>query len=302
MCYNKDRGGDMSHIAIYSDLHLEFGGPKNLIIPNNVQFVLFIGDLHLGDKAIPWIEEFINNNYHLKKVFYILGNHEYYKQNFNLLLGKIKESSSHIEKLQILEKDVFISEEYNFRILGTTLFTDFNLFGEKNGFYMQECREKMSDFKKIRIGNNYRKITPFDLLDEHYKAKNWLINELEKNYNGKTIIASHFAPSIKSISDIHLNNPKHRDLSVYYASNLEDIILKYKPDAWFHAHIHEKIKYNIGNTIVATNPLGYYNEEPNYNFCSKFVYNIDQKSFSEEEADIALLENATSKKKKKLNF
>ena len=71
------------------------------------------------------------------------------------------------------------------------------------------------------------------------------------------IVMTHFAPSIKSISEKYLKGNVYINAS--YASNLEKFItdnprIKY----WFHGHIHDSIEYEIGQCKVIAEPYGYH--------------------------------------------
>jgi Icc-related predicted phosphoesterase len=93
----------------------------------------------------------------------------------------------------------------------------------------------------------------------HPASLKWLQASLESSLTNKNIVITHHAPTIKSIPD-HFRNDV---VSSAYASNLEPIILKYQPQYWIHGHIHDPIKYHLGDTTVLCNPHGYMNEPYN---------------------------------------
>ncbi len=64
---------------------------------------------------------------------------------------------------------------------------------------------------------------------------------------------THFAPSWQSISPEYGNS----EINGYYASDLEDLILRKRPALWVHGHIHARNDYRIGETRVICNPAGY---------------------------------------------
>ena len=64
---------------------------------------------------------------------------------------------------------------------------------------------------------------------------------------------THFAPSWQSISPAYGSS----ELNGYYASDLEDMILRKRPALWLHGHIHSRSDYRIGDTRVICNPAGY---------------------------------------------
>jgi len=48
-----------------------------------------------------------------------------------------------------------------------------------------------------------------------------------------------------------------------YASNLKELIIRYKPLYWIHGHIHTPARYKIDQTEIICNPHGYINEAYN---------------------------------------
>ena len=83
----------------------------------------------------------------------------------------------------------------------------------------------------------------------------------DENPSKKIIVISHHAPSSKSIPVPY----KHSTLSAAYASNLEELVLKYKNlKLWCHGHMHTNCNYKLHGTKVICNPRGYYNENPEF--------------------------------------
>ena len=76
---------------------------------------------------------------------------------------------------------------------------------------------------------------------------------MKKDFSGKTIVLSHHAPSFKSIAEKFKGSITNGS----FASNLEDIIEKYKIYIWFHGHVHHKVNYFLYNTLIHCNPRGY---------------------------------------------
>lgn len=104
----------------------------------------------------------------------------------------------------------------------------------------------MNDYKLIRRDPSYSKLRSVDTYKIHKISINWLERSLESSSTKQNMVITHHAPSIKSIP------LKFRDdiVSAAYASNLESIILQYRPDYWIHGHIHEPSDYTIGNTNI----------------------------------------------------
>ena len=54
-------------------------------------------------------------------------------------------------------------------------------------------------------------------------------------------------------------------LSAAYASNLDELIIKYPNiKLWCHGHVHHNCDYRINTTRIVANPRGYKNENPDF--------------------------------------
>lgn len=236
-------------IKIISDLHQEFGISD--LDFSNADLVILAGDTNLGTKGIEWAKENIKD----KRVIYLLGNHEYYKGSYPKTLNKIIEASSN-SNVTVLENNMVEVEGIRFH--GATLWTDFSLFGSPIE-YGVICQGQMNDYKQIRKDPTYSKLRTIDTYKLHQFSKLWLQESLEESIGYKNVVITHHAPSIRSVPDLYKNNP----ISSAYASNLEDIIIKYQPLYWIHGHIHTPVRYKIDETEIICNPHGYLDEKYN---------------------------------------
>jgi len=236
-------------IQIISDLHQEFGISD--LYFENADLVIFAGDTNLGTKGIEWVKKYVPN----KPVIYIIGNHEYYKGSYPNTLHKIIKASIG-SNITVLENDRI---EFNgIRFHGATLWTDFSLFGNPVE-YGVISQAKMNDYKLIRKDPSYSKLRSIDTFKIHQFSKAWLQESLEESGDYKNVVITHHAPSIESIPDVY----KHDPVTAAYASNLEELIKKYKPLYWIHGHIHTPARYKIDQTEIICNPHGYLNEKYN---------------------------------------
>lgn len=156
----------------------------------------------------------------------------------------------------MLENNFFEFEGIRFH--GATLWTDFSLFGNPVEYGII-CQSKMNDYKLIRRDPSYSKLRTIDTYKIHQISKNWLQKSLEESKAYKNIVITHHAPSIRSVPKEYKNDP----VASAYASDLEDVIIKYKPAYWIHGHIHTPVRYNIDRTEIICNPHGYINEKYN---------------------------------------
>lgn len=236
-------------IQIISDLHQEFGLSE--LTFRNADLIILAGDINLGTKGIAWIKENIPD----KPIIYVLGNHEYYKGTYPNTLRKIVELSKG-SNVHVLENNFVEFEGIKFH--GATLWTDFSLFGNPVEYGII-CQSKMNDYKLIRRDPSYSKLRTIDTYKIHQISKNWLQKSLEESKAYKNIVITHHAPSIRSVPQEYKNDP----VASAYASDVEDVIIKYKPAYWIHGHVHTPVRYSIDRTEIICNPHGYINEKYN---------------------------------------
>jgi Icc-related predicted phosphoesterase len=59
-----------------------------------------------------------------------------------------------------------------------------------------------------------------------------------------------------------------------FASTLEDVIERYRPELWIHGHTHVPCDYEIFGTRVICNPRGYPGESPARGFLPQLVVEL----------------------------
>jgi predicted phosphodiesterase len=229
-------------LNILSDIHNEFS-----VLPHpetDADVVILAGDIDIKIRAIPWALQFN------KPVIYVLGNHEFYKNQLESVKAKTREQTIDTN-IHFLDDDEVVID--GVRFLGGTLWTDFNLFGRANSeFAMLDAQFGMTDFHVIKIGPAYRKFRPRDTVTLHEKTVAFLTEKLNKPFDGKTVIVTHHAPSLRSVHHRYLNDK----LTPGYASNLE-YLMSEKVSLWVHGHVHHCNDYEINGTRVVSNPRGY---------------------------------------------
>jgi predicted phosphodiesterase len=238
---------DQYNILLLSDLHLEFEG----FIPaqGNADFVVLAGDIHVKQKAIPWIKEHFN-----VPVLYIIGNHEYYKGSLNNSLQKLK-AAAEGSNIRVLNNEV--AEFGNIRFLGCTLWTDYRLTGNQV-LAQWDAEQVMTDFKQIREAD-YRRLRASTIAQEHALSRRFLEDELEREFQGATVVITHHAPTELSIVEPYRSQKGH--LNAAYASQLDRLMSADRVSHWFHGHTHASSDYDMYGTRVVCNPRGYSNAD-----------------------------------------
>jgi predicted phosphodiesterase len=246
-------------IQILSDLHIEF---ENFDFPQTeADVIVLAGDIHLGVKGVLWAKNVIQK----QPVIYVLGNHEYYRNAYPKLLGKIKKETEGTN-INILENQKTKIDGVIF--LGCSLWTDFKLFGNPKIAGIK-ATQRMTDYTLIRISPQYRKLRSIDTSGIHLSSLKWLKRELKACQSEDIVIVTHHAPSKLSLP----LNFAEDILSAAYASDLDSEVKNSGARIWIHGHIHKQSDYKIGNTRVICNPRGY-PDEPNQCFNPSLVIEI----------------------------
>jgi Icc-related predicted phosphoesterase len=120
----------------------------------------------------------------------------------------------------------------------------------------------MNDYRLIRHSKTFRRLSPKDTRMYHFRSVRKLTEFFKAGEPDRSIVATHHAPSIRSIVDRYKSDP----VSAAFASNMDDFILEHQPRLWIHGHTYESFDYEIGKTRVVCNPRGYASTEENKGF------------------------------------
>jgi predicted phosphodiesterase len=243
-------------INILSDLHL---GVSALDRPvNDADLVVLAGDIAPPRQAAAWALRFA------KPVVYVLGNHEFYGGCIDSTADELKAlcAGTHVH---VLDNDEIVIA--GVRFLGTTLWTDFMLFGagEAREMAMAEAQRLMRDFSRIRAGDDPATLfTPAQSVTLFQRHADWLGRALARPHAGPTVVVTHHAPSPKSIHARFAGSP----LNACFVSDAEHLAGAERVSWWIHGHTHDSFDYDLHGTRVVCNPRGYakagVNENPRF--------------------------------------
>ncbi|GAB4257894.1 MAG: metallophosphoesterase family protein [Methylomicrobium sp.] len=223
-------------INYFSDVHLEFGA---LSAPeNDADIVVAAGDIGINRQGIDWLKT-LN-----KPVIYVAGNHEFYNGEYSEVLNMLRMECAG-SRVHFLENNTFVFRDVRF--LGCTLWTDIFIDGIETAEALQKT---LNDFRKISYGKQGFDIDSFGKL--HERSKQWLQSELEKPFDGKTVIVTHHAPTQWSWNDSPYVLKKFA-----YCNDLKSLLHEFEVAAWFHGHIHSLSDYRIAGARILCNPRGY---------------------------------------------
>jgi predicted phosphodiesterase len=244
---------------VLSDLHLEFADFSPTL--NSADVIVLASDIGLGSDGMAWARKSFPN----QEIIYVAGNHEFYGSQRCHAIEKMRSASIEYG-IHFLDDDVLELQDpetkTSIRFLGATLWTDFLLFGEDLKFKCLLYGELyLNDFRRIRDGG--RNFSPKKSIQLHEKSLAWLQQELERPFNGKTVVVTHHLPSIYSVAERY----KRDLLSACFSSDLEHLFGGMS--LWIHGHTHDSCDYEVNGTRVVCNPRGYVRsnnaENPEFN-------------------------------------
>lgn len=252
-------------LNILSDLHLSRG---TLTLPENgADVAILAGDIARPREGAAWASGFP------KPVLYVPGNHEFYGGSIVGSVDALRQQCAGTN-VHVLDNDEVIIK--GVRFLGTTLWTDFMLFGEgeQQAAAIREAQRFMYDFSRIHIGDTPETLfTPADSAALFNIHAGWLERKLSEPFAGSTVVVTHHAPSRKSIHPRFANSL----LNACFVSDAERLIDGRRARLWIHGHTHDSFDYFVNGTRVVCNPRGYAKNGADENplFDANFLVELD---------------------------
>lgn len=228
-------------LHILSDLHM---GKQDMPPPEVAADVTILaGDVRRpAAEAMAWATGFG------RPVLYVAGNHEFYGGSIPSVRRELAENA-HEHGIHLLDQDTKIIG--GVRFVGTTLWTDFELFGtEKKASAMAMAAKLMRDFSAIRNADD-SVFTPADSCALFAAQYTWLASVLDEPFGGPTVVITHHAPTARSV------HPRFADSPVTPAFVSDCTALMGRAALWIHGHTHDSFDYMAGGTRVLCNPRGY---------------------------------------------
>ncbi|MEO8986640.1 MAG: metallophosphoesterase [Rhodanobacter sp.] len=183
-----------------------------------------------------------------RPVLYVPGNHEFYGGSIpQVRLALDRSAREH--GIQLLDQSTRVIG--GVRFVGTTLWTDFALFGvARKDLAMAASAKVMRDFKVIHNADG-TVFTPADAGALFAAQYAWLASVLEAPFDGPTVVITHHAPTPRSV------HPRFADSLVSAAFASDGTALMGQAVLWIHGHTHDSFDYLVGGTRVVCNPRGY---------------------------------------------
>ena len=227
-------------LHILSDLHTEFA---DFVPPDtDAETIILAGDIGVGVEGTRWAAR----HFPVRPVIYVPGNHEFYGHDIDMTAEL---ESAAPENITVLSDDVLVLD--GVRFLGSTLWTDFKLYGETEaGSARERASRSMNDFVGIRQGGH---ISAGGFGRASRGKPDMACEPTRAGVRWSTVVITHHLPALKFIATGYAND----SLNPAFASRLEDAIERYQPTLWIHGHTHEPCDYELFRTRVVCNPRGY---------------------------------------------
>jgi Icc-related predicted phosphoesterase len=245
---------EIRRLRIFSDLHLEF--VDWIPPPVAADAIVLAGDISVGLQGVQWARR----QFPETPVVYVPGNHEFYGARLPDALEELRTEAQRLG-VHFLDGDECILG--GTRFLGTTLWTDYELYGSAPADLeraMADAAIEMNDFRMIQWTGG-EPLAPALVRDMHLTGVAWLAERLAEPFAGPTVVVTHHLPHRQCI------HPKYEGtrFNPCFASDLDHLV-RAPVALWVHGHTHESIDFLVNGTRVVCNPRGYLPHEPNPSF------------------------------------
>ena len=242
-------------IQYCSDLHLEFPENQKYLMDNPIEvkgdILILAGDITLFNiiDDFRFFFDFVSKNF--KYTYWIPGNHEYYYYDIakkpNLFKEQIRKNVYLVNNIAVIHEDI--------KLIFSTLWSNIT---PANSF---NILRSLSDFRVI--SNKGKSFTVDKYNSLHKRGLKFLEKEIKLNTHKKTVVITHHAPTFMNYPEQYKGSP----INDAFATELFDFIENCNANYWIYGHTHGNVpNFNIGNTILTTNQLGYIRNWENENF------------------------------------
>lgn len=254
---------------IMSDLHLEL--TRGWDLPSAAErpdfdVLIVAGDLITRmERGVRWLAERVPD----RPVIYVAGNHEAYGTDVDRTVEKALEAARGTNVVVLADRAVAIG---NTVFAGATLWTDFDLFGDRRRA-MTVAGERMNDHRKIRTANYAERFLPRHARARHLASRAFIECELGRpRGDGRLVVVTHHAPVPDLGFMIAPREPGETvgDATMLGAAYRSDLTALMSPqpaaggrdalrpaDLWVYGHTHESFDRIVGATRVVSNAKGY---------------------------------------------
>jgi predicted phosphodiesterase len=275
----------MMRIQLFSDLHLERDPTFRPCIAPDTDVIVLAGDigsyqpgsrLHSSDFGLELFSPALGAP--CPTVLFVPGNHEFDSLDFAETTERLRASCARLGITWLDQQVVTIG---NVRFMGTTLWSDFDALATRE---LDPVKQLSMRNKAMRAANYYlsknttltdgAQVLAEGLREMSLACQAWLRAALATPFDGKTVVVTHFAPTLLSA------DPRY-GLAAGTAGfcNSLDALLPLA-DVWMHGHLHCMNDYVVEDKgtgkacRVVANPLGYLSKNEQVQFREHLVIEV----------------------------
>lgn len=234
-------------LQVFSDTH-----NSEYQLSKDVDLIIHAGDFsNRLSGAIEFAETCKNLN---KNFIFVLGNHDFYCSNYNLVVDFLREN--YPQNALLDDNHIKIQDKI---FVGGTLFTNFRSNTTLTSptallQFKKDAEQSIYDFDQIMISSDNRPITADD-----YITLFQLYHQNIMQFKGQdnVIVITHFPPHLACLDPYWGNHPIASALNPYFINDLD--IQGFK--LWISGHTHTAIDTIVDGCRLIINPLGYPQEQ-----------------------------------------
>lgn len=251
-------------IQYCSDLHLEFSENWRWLqqkpLLSQAEILLIAGDTYYLGENFAQHPFFDIVSEAFEQVFLIPGNHEFYR-GFDINLCLQESVKLEIRPNVHLVNNIALTIE-DVEFIFTTLWS-------KIVHHPGPIMNSLNDFHLIYLNDRKLSLNGYNSLFEY--AYTFLQKTLGEKKRAHRIVVTHHLPSeLCNVKEFHGSQ-----LNEAFCVELTNFIETTDVDYWIYAHSHRNKKsFQIGNTTMLTNQLGYVRYAENYNFNREAVLHL----------------------------
>ena len=235
---------------IFSDLHIELSRQWALPVPVDFDVIIAAGDIHSpASSGVRWLAELADG----KPVIYVPGNHEWYapRGEFNVAdeHRRAADLAAELGVHWLMDDEVVIN---GVRFLGSTLWTDYDLYGDGVGA-MRLAERGLNDHRYIFPDATMTPLSAAHARGWHMRSRQWLSEKLAIPTTSPAVVVTHHLQHPGSIDPKYAGSP----LNPAFCSDLSNLVETSGAALWVHGHTHSSSDYRVGSTQVLSNPKGY---------------------------------------------
>jgi predicted phosphodiesterase len=262
-------------IQLFSDLHLERDPTFRPVIAADTDVIVLAGDIGSYQRG----SRLQTSDFGLElfasagpTVVFVPGNHEFDALDFAATTHRLRATCARLG-IVWLEREVAVID--GVRFMGTTLWSDFDALavGVSDPAKQLAMRHKAMRAANYYLSKNTTLTDGAPVLAEGMREMSltcqaWLRAALAEPFDGKTVVVTHFAPSLLSA------DPRYGLAAgtAGFCNTLDDMIPL--ADVWMHGHLHCLNDYHVQDCRVVANPLGYLSKDEQVQFRPHLVIEV----------------------------